>query len=193
VSQTFPRAGRLTQGYDVRQVDAFFARARRAYAALAPGAGPGGPPGPDALRSADVRTAAFDLVRGGYEVGPVDAALDRLEDALADRERAERRRVLGGQGALDEVGRAAGTLDGRLRRPDGQRFVRGEGWQRTYDVSDVDELCQRLVAYLHAGEAMSADEVRRAVFRPRRGRRGYAEPVVDAFLDRAVEVMVAAE
>nr|WP_240897036.1 DivIVA domain-containing protein [Kineococcus vitellinus] len=37
---------------------------------------------------------------------------------------------------------------------------------------------------------MSADEVRGALFRPRRGRRGYREAPVDAFLDRVVELIV---
>ena len=40
---------------------------------------------------------------------------------------------------------------------------------------------------------MSADEVRRAVFRTRRGSRGYREAEVDAFLDRAVEIMVSVD
>jgi DivIVA domain-containing protein len=40
---------------------------------------------------------------------------------------------------------------------------------------------------------MSADDVRHAVFRGRRGNTGYREPEVDAFLDRAVSVMVAVD
>lgn len=182
---TFNRTGRLTQGYDVQQVDEFFGRARVAYEQNGSGQ--------DGLTSADVRRVGFDLVRGGYDVGQVDAALDRLEDAFARRENEALRRRLGDRGLLDELTNRARVLRGRLVRPDGERFDRGTGAAPSYDVGDVDELCARLLAYFEDGEPMSVDEVRRAVFRTRRGSRGYAEQQVDAFLDRVVEVMAAAE
>lgn len=181
---TFNRTGRVSQGYDTEQVDAFFARARESYEQA-------GVPSP--LTSRDVRQVGFDLVRGGYDVGQVDAALDRLEDAFARREYDAMRQRLGAEGTLDELTKRAGSLRGRLVRPDGERFDRATGLAPAYDVSDVDRLCRRLLGYFESGDPMSVDEVRRAVFRPRRGSRGYAEPQVDAFLDRVVEVMVAVE
>ena len=78
-------------------------------------------------------------------------------------------------------------LRGRLQRPDGERFDRGTGFGPAYDAADVDELCHRLLRYFDDGEPMSVDEVRRAVFRTRRGSRGYSEAQVDAFLDRVVD------
>jgi DivIVA domain-containing protein len=183
VTSTFARAGRLSQGYDVDQVDAFFSRARMAYEQ---------PDGRAPVTSKDVRTAGFDLVRGGYEVTQVDSALDRLEDAFAVREHEALTDRLGAQGALDEVTRRARGLHGRLARPDGDRFDRGNGLAPSYSTADVDSLCARLLHYFDNGEEMSVDDVRRAVFRTRRGSRGYAEAQVDAFLDRVVEVMVAA-
>ena len=77
VADTFPRASKLGKGYDVDQVEAFLTRARSAYE--------DGGRGP-AMTSWHVRTVGFDLVRGGYEVEAVDAALDRIEDAFARRE-----------------------------------------------------------------------------------------------------------
>lgn len=183
-STSFHRVGRLNQGYDVEQVDAFFTRARIAYEQGATRS---------TVTSQDVREVGFDLVRGGYDVGQVDSALDRLEDAFARREQETLRTRLGTDVALERLTARARSLRGRLTRPDGERFDRGSGLAPAYDPADVDELCHRLLRYFDDGDPMSVDEVRRAVFRTRRGARGYAEPQVDAFLDRVVEVMVAVE
>lgn len=197
---TFRRASALVKGYDVAEVDEFFARARVAYEAsraTLPDAS-GGTDGETApsrplvtLSSEQVRKAAFTLRRGGYQVAEVDAALDRLEDALAAGERARLVALNGDEALILDLRAKAETLVGRLRRPDGERFSRGlRGWERTYDVHEVDQLCHRLSGYFNHGEEMSADDVRHAVFRARRGNTGYREPEVDAFLDRAVSVMV---
>jgi DivIVA domain-containing protein len=184
VSETFKRTGRASQGYHVDQVDAFFARARLAYEQAG---------ARTAMTSRDVRRVGFDLVRGGYEVGQVDSALDRLEDAFARRENEKMRASLGEEATLQTLTERARSLRGRLVRPDAERFDRGTGLTPAYDVRDVDELCARLLRYFEEGEPMSVDEVRRAVFRTRRGSRGYSEQQVDAFLDRVVEVMIAVE
>lgn len=186
---SFTRANRLTQGYHPDQVEEFFARAREAYEGSA--VGPDGRP--VRLSAREVRVVAFDLIRGGYDVHQVDSALDRLEDALARRER-ERLVQADGEGALfAELTRRAQSLHGRLTRPDGERFDRGSGFEAGYAPEDVDALCRRLLGYFDDGVEMSADEVRRAVFRTRRGSRGYREVQVDAFLDRAIEIMVAVD
>lgn len=184
MASTFARAGRLTQGYRVDQVDTFFTRARVAYEEAA---------SRSSFGSRDVRRVGFDLVRGGYEIGQVDSALDRMEDAFARREREAARARVGDEELLDDLARRAGALRGRLLRPDGERFHRSTGWAPAYDVGDVDELCHRLRRYFEDGDLMSVDEVRRSVFRTRRGSRGYVEPQVDAFLDRTVEIMVSVD
>lgn len=192
---SFSAAGRCTHGYDRDQVDEFFARARLAYE-TGPADAPRGGAGTrtrSALSARDVRVVAFDLVRGGYDVRQVDAALDRLEDAVARREREAAVSLLGEPAAMDQLTRRAQSLQARLTRPDGQRFARGRGLDHSYHVADVDEVCRRLLGYFGDGAAMSVDEVRRAVFRTRRGSRGYREVEVDAFLDRAVEIMVAVD
>lgn len=181
----FARVSRAARGYHVDEVDAFFARAKVAYergtrvGALA------------ALTAEDVRTAAFRLRWGGYDVQQVDSALDRLEDAVAARERARLVKVGGESALFDDLARRAATLQARLDRPAGERFAApSRRFERGYDPADVDSLCDRLDSYFNDGEEMSADEVRRAVFRPARGRRAYREPEVDAFLDKAVDIMV---
>ena len=196
-SSQFTRAPRTSKGYVPAEVDEFFARAKVAYERERQrGAGGGKTVTPEdrelrPLRSWEVRTAAFRLGWGGYVIQEVDAALDRLEDAVASRERNRLVRDGGEDALMDELARRARGLQGRLDRPAGERFAAPEGrFERGYDVTDVDELCDKLNSYFNDGRPMSADEVRRAVFRPRRGRGAYREPQVDAFLDRAVAIMV---
>lgn len=201
---TFSLAARLIQGYDQTEVDEFFSRAQLAYESAVTRPETGARPAtanvvpdkkdPATMTAEDVRKAAFTLRRGGYVVTEVDAALDRLEDALAASQRTQLMAAQGEEAVLDELTRMAETLQGRIARPDGERFSRGiRGWERTYDIKEVDDLCHRLDGYFNYGEEMSVDEVRRAAFRSRRGNLGYREPVVDAFLDRVVTVMSAVD
>ncbi len=173
----------LRRGYDPDEVDEFFAHARSVYEQ--------GPP--QALSGADVRRVAFDLVRGGYVTAAVDAALDRLEAAFVARHRAQFVAERGQDAWMAQLGGQARTLYGRLGRPDGDRFAPPEGRKPGYEPADVDELCHRLVAYFDTGAPLTAAEVRSVTFRRRNGRNGYAEGPVDAFVARAVEVLLGVE
>ena len=192
---TFRRSGRLRRGYSVAQVEDFFDRARRAYEQGAPAGSPrrGTPLIGPALTSRDIRQVGFDLVLNGFDVEQVDGALDRMEDAFARRESDALRGRLGVDQAMEQVARQASTLEGRLARAAGERFSRASGLALAYDPDDVDELCQRLQGYLTGGPPIAPEELRRAVFRSRRGRSGYDEGQVDAFFDRAVEILVAVD
>lgn len=170
-------------GYDPDEVDEFFAHARALYET-----GPA-----SELSGKEVRGVAFDLVRGGYVPAAVDAALDRLESAFVARARADYVQRNGQQAWMERLGEQARTLYGRLGRPDGDRFAPPEGRQQGYEPADVDELCHRLIAYFDKGAPLSAAEVRTATFRRRKGRNAYAEPPVDAFFARAVEVLLGVE
>lgn len=184
MTETFPRTRGLSSGYDTEQVDDFFEEARAAYEAD----GDGTPP----MSAEDVRAVAFDLVRHGYDPAHVDAALDRLEAAFVQRERAQRIGQAGQEAWMDEVARRATSLYPRLVRPAGERFAppeRGRG----YSSEAVDALLDRLVDYFDSGAELSAAEVRSATFPSASGDRAYAEGPVDAFLDRAVDVLLAVE
>jgi DivIVA domain-containing protein len=178
----FARVGRTEFGYNTRQVDRFLKKARGHYNADSPGS--------DTITSRDVRAMAFDPVKGGYEPQAVDAALDRLEDVFALRERDQLIRTQGEDAWLRQIGRAAAVLRNRLHRPAGERFRRPTKRDvPSYDVEDVDRLCDELLQYLEHEVPMSVDVVRRAVFREARGADGYEENQVDVFLDRVVELM----
>lgn len=179
----FQPAGRWRTGYDRTQVDGFFTEARQVYE------GRSG----ELISGRDVRHAAFDLTRGGYATLSVDAALDRLERAFVERQRQEFVATHGQQAWMEHLAAQARTLYGRLTRPDGERFAPARRGEAGYDPRDVDALCHRLVEYFDHGRALTSEEVRYATFRRATGRSAYAEGPVDAFFDRAIEVLLGVE
>lgn len=183
MSDTFPRATRMAKGYDIEQVGAFLAKARQAYE---------GDPRAAVMTSWHVRTVGFDLVRGGYDVDAVDAALDRIEDAFARREKHSGQERAGNGGWAEQLRSQEQALRAQLARPQGQRFPRGSGLELTYDIDQVDDLCLRIEDAFASGRPLAPESVRMAVFKSRRGARGYREASVDAFLDRVVELLVVA-
>ncbi len=180
-STPFARVGRNEFGYSIKQVDQFLTRARADYTSE--------DPGKKTLTSHDVRTVFFDPAKGGYEALAVDAALDRLEDVFAQRERDRLVSAQGEEAWLLQIGRISSVLRARLHRAAGERFRRPKRKVRSYSVEDVDRLCHELLGYFEENKPLSVDVVRRAVFAPAKGAEGYEESQVDAFLDRVVELM----
>lgn len=172
VPAPFTRASRLARGYRIEQVDSFLARAEAGE-----------------VTAMQVRTVGFDVVRGGYVCAQIDERLDELEDELAFTERRSSRTQLGEQGFVGQLTTQAQALRTRLARQHGDRFARASGLTAGYDLTDVDALLDRIGDYLDGHSPLTADAVRSAVFRSRRGSRAYAEQPVDAFLDRVVSVI----
>jgi DivIVA domain-containing protein len=179
VSTTFPRARKL--GYDVDQVEDFLEDARRAYHAG---------PGETTVVSADsIRRQAFAMKKRGYSPSAVDAALERLEDAFATKERDRAFRDAGDQAWYAQARGNAQVILDRVVRSRGRRFKRAGWFTLGYSVRDVDTLADRVSAYFQAGRPLSIEEVREAVFSSQRG--GYQETQVDTVLDAVVHVMLA--
>ena len=183
MSDAFPRVSFWRHGYAPERVDTFFDDARRAYE--------GGVPA-EQFSAQHVRQATFPLKRAGYRIDAVDAAMNRLEAAFVQRDRADHVAVNGESAWLEKVADRATTLYERLLRPRGERFARPESG-RGYDAVAVDDLLDRLAAYFDAGRPLRVDEVRLAVFQPARGKKAYAEGPVDAFLRRAVDILLAVD
>ena len=174
----FPLAQGREKGYQRAAVDVFLARAKEAFEAE-----------PPTLDAASIRVASFPVVRGGYRIVDVDAALARVEDAFAQRERTA---ALSQRGARAWVRRAraeAQVILDHLSRPAGQRFARTGLLTWGYRIDEVDHVADRIVRYLRDGDALSAEQVRNAAFRMQR--RGYREEQVDALLDATIEVLLA--
>lgn len=178
MSTSFERVSRFSVGYDMREVDEFLARARTAYEGREPGFG-----------GADIASASFGTERGGYDMRVVDEALDRLSDAFALQARDDAIAEKGEDAWIAELSQRAEMLKERLERPAGDRFAPAAQGEPAYDRTDVDALCDQLIAYFTDGLPMSVDDVRRAAFRRRRGADGYREAVVDVYLDHVADVM----
>ncbi|WP_028266565.1 DivIVA domain-containing protein [Arthrobacter sp. MA-N2] len=184
IPAAFERVEHSKYGYNAKQVDQFFQLARLSFENKAGTS--------ERIGSNDVRAVSFDPVKGGYDAAAVDAALDRLEDAFARRERDELIAAEGEEAWLLKIGKLSGVLRGRLHRPDGERFRRPEKKRaRSYNIAEVDALCLSLIGYLENDKPLSVDSVRRASFSAAKGHDGYEEAQVDAFLDRVVELMAA--
>ena len=181
MSNTFPHSRRSRKGYNVDQVEDFLEEARRAYAAdrNAPGV----------LNAANIRHTAFSMQRGGYSTGHVDAALERLEDAFASRERERAFSETGDAAWYAKARGSAQAILDRLARPTSKRFSRVNLFTVGYDQRDVDTFAARLVGYFQHGKPMSVEQVRTIVFRGKNG--GYAESQVDLLLDAVIDVMLA--
>jgi len=164
-------------------VDEFFERAQDVYEGRSD----------EEITPEQVRAVAFSQVRHGYDEAQVDGALDRLDVAFCRKERAGFIAQFGQQAWLDKIVEQATTLYDRLGRPAGQRFGPPKSREPGYDSRQVDALLDRLAAYFNDGAALKSSDVRYAVFTPVKGRRGYCQGPVDAFMDRAVEVLVSAE
>lgn len=178
---TFPRSPRSKLGYDVHQVDEFLQAARRSYDGDTSSAG--------GLTAADIRHTAFSMSKGGYSTTHVDAALERLEDAFAAREREAARAAKGDAVWFEEARTTAQVVLNRLDRPAGHRFDRVSLLTLGYNRQEVDRFTNRLVRYFQDGRPMSVDEVRTVTFREQRG--GYREIQVDLLLDSVTDVMLA--
>jgi DivIVA domain-containing protein len=179
VSSTFPRVSK-GRGYDTAEVEEFLEDARRAYSAPADQAG---------LSAERIRMTAFSMKRGGYEPAAVDAALERLEDAFATRERQLAIDRAGDQAWYQGARGLAQTLLERISRPRAHRFRRVSWFATGYSVREVDGFTDRIRRFFQTGVPMTADDIRRVAFHPQRG--GYAEAQVDALLDATVHVMLA--
>lgn len=166
------------QGYHRSAVDAFLVAARAAFEN-----------DDDELTASDVRVASFPLVRNGYVVAEVDAALGRIEDAFAERERNRAVRSLGAHAWVERAREEAQLILDHLSRPKRHRFARTGFLTFGYRVDEVDHVASRIVRYLRDGESLTAEQLRAAAFRMQRG--GYREEQVDALLDAAIEVILA--
>lgn len=181
MNNMFPRTKRSVFGYKVEQVENFLADARQDYGTADSEI--------STLTSSEIRHTAFVMKKGGYSPRHVDAAMERLEDAFAQR---ERERSVARLGAEDQLSLARGDaqviLD-RLMRPSNEKFKRTGVLATGYSRSEVDAFARRIISYFQEGTALTVDEVRTAVFSSER--RGYDEIQVDLVLDSVIDVMLA--
>ena len=174
----FPAVRGREKGYDKTEVDEFMARAREAFETSS-----------SEFTADDVRRVAFPLVRRGYSVAAVDAALGRIEDAFAAREREAVVQSVGASAWVGQTRESAQVILDRLTRPKRRRFDRARGLRYGYRIDEVDLVADKISRYLETGDSVTIEQVRAVAFRMQR--RGYREAQVDAVLDAVVQVMLA--
>jgi len=174
----FPLTTGRTRGYHPAAVDDFLQKARESFER-----------DDDAVSADEVRRASFPLVKHGYDVVEVDAALGRVEDAFAVRARERAVRENGVEAWVEQARDEAQMVLDHLSRPKKQRFARTGLLGYGYRVDEVDHVARRIVRYLRDGEELSVEQIRSAAFRMQR--RGYREEQVDALLDATVEIILA--
>lgn len=175
---TFGLTSGRRRGYHCAAVDTFLESARAAFE------DDRGSFGAD-----DVRAASFPLVKQGYIISEVDAALARVEDAFATRARERALRSVGAEAWVARARQDAQEVLDHLSRPRRSRFARTGILTFGYRIDEVDHVGDRIAAFLRDGAALTVEQVRGAAFRMQRG--GYREEQVDALLDATVEVMLA--
>ncbi len=172
---TFTQVSAPVRGYNAAAVDAFIARAQA---------------GDSSLTSSDIRWASFPINKGGYSIAEVDAALERLEDTVAEHERRELIKTMGVEGATAEARAVAQDVLNRVAREPRKRFRGAPLFTYGYNRSDVDEFADVIRAFYNDGGVLTRADVRNVSFRPQLG--GYDEAQVDFVLDELLRVMLAA-
>ena len=176
MSYSFPKQEKGL-GYAPAEVDEFIGKARLQFE----------DPSQFLVSSGFARHATFSMVKGGYAIAAVDTAIDRLEDTFAQKEISHQ---LADQGAFaldDRLARFIESLQGRSDRRKTKRFKRVSWPLRGYSPKQVDTFCMMLERYLFSNATLVPSDIRGQLFKVKRG--GYSETQVDAFLDRAIEVI----
>ncbi|WP_417511576.1 DivIVA domain-containing protein [Microbacterium sp.] len=176
-SGSFRTVGR-GRGYHPAAVDQFLSAARESFEM-----------GGGELTASDIRVASFPLVKGGYVIADVDAALGRIEDAFAARQRERVVREGGAEEWVVQAREEAQVILDHLARGRRKKFARTGVLSFGYRVDEVDHVAARIVRFLRDGDELSVEQLRSAAFRMQR--HGYREEQVDALLDATIDVILA--
>lgn len=196
---TIARVGKRKKGYDVHQVDAFLEQAHALYEADG-----------IQLHRSDIQDASFDIVKGGYAIPQVDAALERLEQAVTDKQTQYDIAQLGRVAWKAQTEAQFQELDRHAQRAEGQRFAPAQPKTPSYDRKQVDRLIDRVLAKAEAElERISAGSsgrqgpeadptltspyVEDVSFTQRKGKNGYDERQVDYYLNACVNLLASLE
>jgi len=177
MSAHFKKVSPKEIGYDPASVDPVIELARKQFAN----------PESRALDAATLRNSAFKLVKGGYQIASVDAALERLDDAFVEQEAKLLLERGGHEAAAAHLNGIRNTLQARIDRPSKQRFNRTKPWVKGYSLTQVDSLLVRIDGAIEGKRDLSAADLREVTFAPKA--RGYSEAQVDAFIDRTVQFL----
>ena len=127
-------AAKRKWGYDAEQVDAFLERAHMLYE------GEGAQ-----LTQHDIQNVSFELVKGGYVIAQVDAALARLERAVVDKQTTWEIAQHGRVTWKAKTEKLYHEVQNHAERNERERFKSGAPKQPSYDKKQVDRLVDQIV------------------------------------------------
>jgi DivIVA domain-containing protein len=184
-------AGKRKWGYDTTQVDDFLEKAHALYESDEP-----------RLGQEDIQNVSFELVKNGYVIAQVDAALARLERAVVDKRTSWEINQHGRVAWRAQTESMFQKYSEHASRAAKERFADGKSKQPSYKRSQVDRLIEQISKKLaielgqqrHADDAkelvdLNAKRVSNVIFTQRRGKRGYDERQVDYFLNFAIQLL----
>lgn len=174
---TFKTVAKGKLGYNQTEVDAFIVRARDQYNNFSS----------QVLDWRDITAQKFSMVKGGYEVASVDSAIDKLQDAFAERELAKNPNSFEPSLSGPMLAELRGLLLGRASRAKNKRFDTANVFSVGYSRKEVDALLSVVQDYLEGGDDLTIDDVRVLTFKVKRG--GYFESQVDSYIERLVEYL----
>lgn len=186
------RAGKRKWGYDPAQVDAFLERAHALYDSEG-----------IQLTQRDIQAVSFDLTKDGYVIAQVDAALNRLERAVVDKQTAWEIAQHGRVTWKAQTENLYQQVVAHVEREPGERFKPGEPKQPSYDKKQVDRIVDQIVDKAAASlgvDGVTQDDVRdladlnansvsNVIFTQRKGKKGYDERQVDYFLNACIQLL----
>lgn len=177
MSYEFNRAGAKKLGYNPDQVSQFLEFAKTQYAN----------PDGDHISAASIRITRFRLVKNGYSISAVDAAMEKLEDVFAARELERALQRIGLTDFKAQLFEGQELLANRVARNPRKRFRRRAFLYRGYSIRQVDNFCSQVETHIDQTRLLTVKDVRLIAFKTQRG--GYAEYQVDAFIEKLVEVL----
>ncbi len=189
------RAGKHKWGYNIAEVDDFLDRTHAMYESETP-----------VLTQEDIQVASFHLEKNGYVISQVDAALLRLERAIVDQRTQYTLTANGEEAWQEDLLALARTLQERAEAGAKQRFARGQHRLPSYDFRQVDQIVAQ--AWTHIADRIgiitslepaagaqdiTSQRVSNVIFTRHKGKHGYGEASVDAYLNRCVQVLTRME
>ncbi|MCH4174749.1 MAG: DivIVA domain-containing protein [Bifidobacterium sp.] len=184
-------AGKRKWGYDTQQVDAFLEKAHALYESDEP-----------RLGQEDIQNVSFELVKNGFVIAQVDAALARLERAVVDKRTSWEINQRGRVAWRAQTESMFQKFSEHASRAAKERFAAGKSKQSSYKRSQVDRLIDQISQKLsielgqnrHSENAkdlvdLNAKRVSNVIFTQCKGKRGYDERQVDYFLNFAVQLL----
>lgn len=201
---SIPRVGKRKEGYDPAQVDEFLERSHQLYDSPEP-----------RLTQEEIQNTSFSIVKNGYSVAEVDAALTRLEGAVVDKRTQWDVQHYGRVAWRARTDTLARSLHDRAARPHGERFSDGLPNKPSYDRKQVDHMIDCVIAQIadklgktsgiavegapepkkwrKDPEEWTLSDVADILFTRHTGHRGYDERQVDAYINRMLQVLARIE